>query len=168
MQMISFVQQIFLTSGKETRKLWLRSYEIMASGPGCGIIEFLPDSLSIDYIKRKLSDRQAGTSLLHYFTTNFGPRGSKRFEVATKAFTYSLAAYSLVCYILQIKDRHNANILIDPEGHMVHIDFGFLLTNYPGGIQFEKAPFKLTSEFVEVLGGENSAGFRRFRKYFIK
>lgn len=54
MQMISFMQQIFQTSGKETKKLWLRSYEIMASGPGCGLIEFLPDSLSIDYIKRKL------------------------------------------------------------------------------------------------------------------
>ena len=89
-------------------------------------------------------------------------------EAANKAFAYSLAAYSLVCYVLQIKDRHNANILIDSEGHMVHIDFGFLLTNYPGGIQFEKVPYKLTSEFVEVLGGDNSPGFRRFRKYFIK
>lgn len=43
---------------------------------------------------------------------------------------------------------------MDKEGHLVHIDFGFLLTNSPGaGLNFEKAPFKLTNEFVRVMGG---------------
>ena len=35
-------------------------------------------------------------------------------------------------------------MLIDYEGHIIHIDFGFLLTISPGGINFENAPFKLT------------------------
>eukprot|EP00352_Strombidinopsis_acuminata_P003447 CAMPEP_0176403428 /NCGR_PEP_ID=MMETSP0126-20121128/50089_1 /TAXON_ID=141414 ORGANISM="Strombidinopsis acuminatum, Strain SPMC142" /NCGR_SAMPLE_ID=MMETSP0126 /ASSEMBLY_ACC=CAM_ASM_000229 /LENGTH=35 /DNA_ID= /DNA_START= /DNA_END= /DNA_ORIENTATION= len=35
--------------------------------------------------------------------------------------------------------------MIDPYGHIVHIDFGFILSNAPGrGLKFEKAPFKLT------------------------
>ena len=69
-------------------------------------------------------------------------------------FADSLAAYSLVCYILQIKDRHNANMIVDKEGHLVHIDFGFMLTDAPGkGLRFETAPFKLTTEFVRILGG---------------
>ena len=71
--------------------------------------------------------------------------------------------------MLQIKDSHNANILVDREGHLVHIDFGFLLTNYPGNVfKMESVPFKLTNELVEVMGGDDSEGFRRFMKHFIK
>ena len=44
--------------------------------------------------------------------------------------------------------------MIDIEGHVCHIDFGFLLSNAPGkGVRMETAPFKLTQEFVDVLGG---------------
>ena len=66
---------------------------------------------------------------------------------------------------MQIKDRHNENILIDIEGHVLHIDFGFLLSNAPGkGVKFEKAPFKLTQEMMQVMDGENSTAFRNFRE----
>lgn len=51
----------------------------------------------------------------------------------------------------------------------MHIDFGFLLTNSPGGnIGFEAAPFKLTHEFVAVLGGPHSALFSTFRKLCVR
>jgi phosphatidylinositol kinase/protein kinase (PI-3 family) len=75
----------------------------------------------------------------------------------------SCAAYSLVCYILQLKDRHNGNILVDLEGHIIHIDFGFLLSLSPGNLGFESAPFKLTPEFVELMGGVNSDMFKYFK-----
>ena len=36
-------------------------------------------------------------------------------------------------------------MLIDTEGHIIHIDFGFLLSIAPGGaFSLETAPFKLT------------------------
>jgi phosphatidylinositol kinase/protein kinase (PI-3 family) len=50
-----------------------------------------------------------------------------------------------------VKDRHNSNLLIDEDGHIIHIDFGFMLSNSPGGVNFESAPFKLTRELLEVI-----------------
>uniref|UniRef100_A0A7S3ISH5 PI3K/PI4K catalytic domain-containing protein n=1 Tax=Strombidium inclinatum TaxID=197538 RepID=A0A7S3ISH5_9SPIT len=73
-------------------------------------------------------------------------------------FIKSLAAYSVVSYILQIKDRHNGNILVDDQGHMVHIDFGFIFDWSPGkDMRFESANFKLTKEFIKILGGSAQA-----------
>lgn len=85
--------------------------------------------------------------------------GHISFERAQDNFLRSLVGYSVVCYILQIKDRHNANILVDREGHIIHIDFGFVLGDTPkmGKVPIfsERAPFKLSSEFWDVLGGWN-------------
>jgi phosphatidylinositol kinase/protein kinase (PI-3 family) len=59
--------------------------------------------------------------------------------------------------------------MIDIEGHLIHIDFGFLLSNAPGkGVKMESAPFKLTQEFVDVLGGQNSNKFEDFRRRMAK
>jgi len=47
----------------------------------------------------------------------------------------------------------------------MHIDFGFLLSNAPGkGIKLEQAPFKLTQDMVDVLGGIKSKKFLEFRE----
>jgi phosphatidylinositol kinase/protein kinase (PI-3 family) len=51
-------------------------------------------------------------------------------------FCASLAAYSLVTYFLQVKDRHNGNILLHKDGYMIHIDFGFFMSNVPGNFYF--------------------------------
>ena len=77
-----------------------------------------------------------------------------------------LSGYSVVTYLLQIKDRHNGNILIDRDGHLIHIDFGFMLSNSPGNIGFEAAPFKLPLEYIEVLGGIDGEPYKEFRRLF--
>jgi hypothetical protein len=72
----------------------------------------------------------------------------------------------VITYLLQIKDRHNGNILLDRDGHLVHIDFGFMLANSPGNMGFEAAPFKLPLEYVDVLGGVGGVPFAEFRRLF--
>jgi phosphatidylinositol 4-kinase B len=46
---------------------------------------------------------------------------------------------------------------------LAHIDFGFMLTNTPGSMGFELAPFKITQEFLDILGGYRSSKFQEFR-----
>jgi len=78
-----------------------------------------------------------------------------------------LAGYSVVQYLFQIKDRHNNNILIDSCGHVIHIDFSFLLSSSPGNFGFEKAPFKLTSDYLELMEGQTSDIFLHFKMLFF-
>ena len=164
MQLISFFKQTFDAKKLE---LWLYPYDILATGIDCGILECVPDAVSIDGLKKAMPPDK--TTLYDFFLLQYGAPKSKRFKIAKKCFMKSLAAYSLVCFILQIKDRHNGNILIDRHGHLVHIDFGFMLSNSPGGnMNFEQAPFKLTSEFEVVLGGRRSKLFQEFRSLCVK
>lgn len=78
----------------------------------------------------------------------------------------SLVGSSILTYALRLKDRHNGNILIDREGHIIHIDFGFILGLSPGGINFESSPFKLTAEYVALLDGKDSPQYNHFKDLF--
>jgi phosphatidylinositol kinase/protein kinase (PI-3 family) len=66
MQLISQIDQIFKLA---KLPLWLRPYEILATGQRCGLIEVVSDALSIDSIKRKIGDK---ARLVDYFTSQFG------------------------------------------------------------------------------------------------
>ncbi|GIX62931.1 phosphatidylinositol 3- and 4-kinase [Babesia caballi] len=140
--------------------LWLKPIEILVTGPNCGIIEFLHDTCSIDVVKRKFNVESIAKAFERIYADNL-------FE-ARKNFIESHAAYSVVSYLLQVRDRHNGNILLDSEGHVIHIDYGFCLSNTPGNISFETSPFKLTKEYVDVIGGEDSDNFDYFKALVIR
>ena len=158
-QLINEFNQIFKI---EKVKCWLNTYEIISTGNDSGLVEMVNNSLSLDQLKQKLNNISLSDFYLYYFGK--GHKDSKEYKKAMNNYVSSLAGYSLVCYFLQIKDRHNGNILIDNQGYLTHIDFGFLLSNAPGkGIKFEKAPFKLSRDMLECLGGNNGKYFEKFR-----
>ncbi|MBW0462794.1 hypothetical protein O181_002509 [Austropuccinia psidii MF-1] len=143
--------------------LHLVPYRVTATAPGCGVIDVIPDATSRDEMGRaKINDLQS------FFVGKFGPADSIGYQTARMNFIRSMAAYSVMCYLIQIKDRHNGNIMIDGEGHIAHIDFGFLFDIGPGGIKFEPNSFKLTAEMIILMGGQSSAGFRLFQELVIK
>ena len=103
------------------------------------------------------------------FRSKYGTPDSVRFQAARSNFVKSLAAYSIIAFLLQFKDRHNGNIMLDDAGHLIHIDFGFCFDIAPGGVRFERAPFKLTAEMVAVMGGSsNTQSYRWFEELCVK
>lgn len=148
----------------EKLPLFLRPYVVLATSSTTGLIECIPDTCSIDSLKKRLPNFG---NLTNYFILAYGHKTSHKFIVAQTNFVESLAAYSLVTYLLQIKDRHNGNILLDVEGHLIHIDFGFMLNISPGNLGFEQAPFKLNQEMMELMGGVQSDMFKYFKTLLL-
>ncbi|KAI0934139.1 hypothetical protein AcV5_006082 [Taiwanofungus camphoratus] len=157
---------------EENCPCWVRYFRILITGHSSGLVETITDAVSIHSIKkaeyaRRLAEGRFGhVTLYDHFKTTYGDPSSAKFARAQRNFAKSLAGYSLVTYFLQIKDRHNGNILLDRDGHLIHIDFGFMLSNSPGNIGFEAAPFKLPLDYIEVLGGVDSKAFLEFKKLF--
>lgn len=167
----------------ERLELWLKRMKILITSPTTGLVETITDAVSVHSIKKSLSVHMQNlgiapvsasqandgsnigyvATLKDHFLQCFGAEDSYAYKKAQYNFATSLAGYSLICYLLQIKDRHNGNIMIDNEGHLIHIDFGFMLSNSPGSVGFEAAPFKLTFEYVDVLGGLESEAFNKFK-----
>ncbi|KAJ2661711.1 phosphatidylinositol-4- kinase [Coemansia sp. RSA 1200] len=149
LQLIAVFKNIFASCGLD---LYLFPYRVVATAPGCGVIDVIPNSISRDQM-----GREKVNSLSDYFATKYHGVDSVQYQQARSNFVQSLAAYSVLSYLLQFKDRHNGNIMLDDQGHIVHIDFGFILDIAPGGITFESAPFKLTTEYIQVMGGSADA-----------
>jgi phosphatidylinositol 4-kinase len=160
LQMIAAFRGIFHNVGLD---VYVFPYRVTATAPGCGVIDVLPNSISRDML-----GREAVNGLYDYFVSKYGGEDSIRFQEARNNFVKSMAAYSVISFLLQFKDRHNGNIMIDDAGHILHIDFGFCFDIVPGGVKFERAPFKLTTEMVAVMGGTTAQAYQWFEELCIK
>ncbi|XP_044183343.1 phosphatidylinositol 4-kinase beta-like isoform X2 [Acropora millepora] len=143
---------------QERVPLRLRPYAVVVTSSDSGLLEPVVNAVSLHQIKKN-----SKMSLKDYFIKEHGNVNSEEFLNAQRNFVQSCAAYCLVCYLMQVKDRHNGNILLDREGHIIHIDFGFILSCSPRNLGFENSPFKLTEEFAEVMGGVDSDMYNYFK-----
>lgn len=169
---VQLIQEFQRIWEEESCSCWVRYFRILITGGMSGLVETITDAVSIHSIKkaeyaRRIAEGRFGhVTLLDHFKSTYGHPTSAKFVRAQRNFAKSLAGYSLVTYLLQVKDRHNGNILLDRDGHLIHIDFGFILSNTPGNIGFEAAPFKLPPEYIEILGGVDAPAFLEFRRLF--
>jgi hypothetical protein len=125
MQMIQYYQNIF---EKNHIPVWLHSYRILSTSKTTGLIELIPNSSSFDGVKKK-SDYPGSLRAWYEKAFDYDPADhnkQSRFNQAMENYVASMAGYSIVTYLLGIKDRHNGNIMLNKDGHVIHIDFGFV------------------------------------------
>ncbi|KCV72966.1 phosphatidylinositol 4-kinase [Fonticula alba] len=168
LQMIALFQRVFSQVGLD---MYTYPYRVVATDAGCGVIEVVPNTISRDML-----GRENVNSLMTYFLNAFGPEHGQAFQKARANFARSMAAYSVIVYLLTLRDRHNGNIMLDSAGHIIHIDFGFVLGISPGGVVFndilksgfETSPFLLKREMIEVLGGVDSPTYLWFTELVVQ
>lgn len=155
-QIITLMDQLLQ---KENLDLKLSPYKILATGVTAGAAQFVP-SMSLQGIVSKYK----GNTVLAYLKYNNpddkGPLGVRK--EALETFIKSCAGYCVITYLLGVGDRHLDNLLLAPDGHFFHADFGFILGRDPK--PFAPA-MKLCKEMVDGMGGANSEQYRQFKQY---
>ena len=155
-QIITLMDQLLQ---KENLDLKLSPYKILATSASAGAAQFVP-SMSLQGIVNKYK----GNSVLAYLKNNNpddnAPYGLRK-EVLD-VYIKSCAGYCVITYLLGVGDRHLDNLLLSPDGHFFHADFGFILGRDPK--PFAPA-MKLCTEMVDGMGGAASAEYKQFKQY---
>ena len=128
-------------------------YKTLATSKSDGFVEFVPNSTTIyDIIKTKTM-REYYLELSNHNDTVYNQK--------LENYINSCAGYCVVTYLLGIGDRHLQNLMIDKNGRLFHIDFGYILGKDPKPLP---PPIKLCKEMVELMGGKGSKGFNDFQQ----
>ncbi|KAI9066092.1 atypical/PIKK/PI3K protein kinase [Trametes sanguinea] len=144
---------------KENLDLKLSPYDVLATGPSQGMVQFIQSKTIAAIVS------EHGT-LLNYLRANYPDEGS----VGTygvepgviDTFVRSCAGYCVMTYLLGVGDRHLDNLLLAPDGHFFHVDFGYILGRDPKPLA---PPVKICKEMVDAMGGVQSVHYTRFKSF---
>ncbi|KKY23255.1 putative phosphoinositide 3-kinase [Diplodia seriata] len=144
----------------ENLDLKLSPYRILATSTTAGAVQFVPSTpLAAAVTKYRGQD-----SILSYLRAN-NPDDSSPLGVRKEAMdTYvkSCAGYCVITYLLGVGDRHLDNLLLAPDGHFFHADFGYILGRDPKPF----APLmKLDNLMIAGMGGPQHDNFTAFKNY---
>ena len=161
LQTICIMDGILKRYGVDMR---LTPYRALAVSKTAGFVQKVPDCERMSVILSKYSG-----SIINFLkeqpppTRDVGSSGEKekggRREMANKYginaevyynFVYSCAGYCVITYILGIGDRHLDNILIQRNGKLFHIDFGFILGADP---KLMPPPMRIVQPMIDAMGG---------------
>ncbi|KAJ6498012.1 atypical/PIKK/PI3K protein kinase [Mycena vitilis] len=144
---------------KENLDLKLSPYDVLATGPLQGMAQFIPSKTIAAIVSEH-------GNLLNYLRVNnpdAGSVGTSGVEPGViDTFVRSCAGYCVVTYLLGVGDRHLDNLLLAPDGHFFHVDFGYILGRDPKPFP---PPVKVCKEMVDGMGGAQSPHYARFKNF---
>ncbi|CEP14473.1 hypothetical protein [Parasitella parasitica] len=156
-QIISLMNKLLL---KENLDLKLTPYKVLATAADSGMIQFVP-SMSLAGV---LNEHQ--NNILNFFKAHHPSlEPGNVYGIDPKVmetYTRSCAGYCVITYLLGVGDRHLDNLLLATDGHLFHVDFGFILGRDPKPFP---PPMKLCKEMIEAMGGANSPHYLSFQQY---
>lgn len=85
---------------------------------------------------------------------------NKNIKELRRLFIKSCASNCILTYILGVGDRNLCNILVHDEGHLIHIDYSYLLGHDP---KWQKVEMRITPGMVDMLGGMNSVEYEQLQ-----
>lgn len=133
--------------------LELVKYNILPIDKSSGFIEIVNNSETISYIENTLE-----TSILNYILEN---NESKTIGDFKNRIVKTIAAYSVLTYLLGVGDRHLDNIMITQDGRLFHIDFDYILGNGP---MIDNSNIRVTDDMVNAIGGKKSKYYTKFKE----
>ncbi|KAG0768538.1 hypothetical protein G6F57_004034 [Rhizopus arrhizus] len=145
---------------KENLDLKLTPYKVLATGSEHGLMQFIP-SMSLAGVLNEHQNNLLSFFRQHHPSSEPGnvygidPR-------VMETYIRSCAGYCVITYLLGVGDRHLDNLLLSPDGHLFHVDFGFILGRDPKPFP---PPMKLCKEMIEAMGGANSPYYMNFQQY---
>ena len=129
-------------------------YKTLATSKSDGFVEFVPNSKTIyDIIRSK--------TMKDYYFYELSNKNEATLNKKLESYINSCAGYCVVTFLLGIGDRHLENLMIDKNGRLFHIDFGYILGRDPKPMP---PPIKLCKEMVECMGGKGSKNFLDFQQ----
>lgn len=112
------------------------TYKCYPIGPDYGIIELIPDCLTLKDVTDRFKGKKGDDALSDKVINNM---------IATSAGSFMAA------YIMGIRDRHYDNVLVNIEsGTIFHIDFGYMMGEKVAGV--DTAKFAITKDLTKLMG----------------
>jgi phosphatidylinositol 3-kinase len=132
------------------------AYKVLAMSKTDGMLEFVPESKTIQDILKENKDR------IDLFLRGL-TQSDEEYEQILDTYIRSCAGYCTITYLLAVGDRHLENLLIDNKGHLFHVDFGFIFGKNPPGKNIMAPPIRICKEMVEGMGGNTHPKYEMFK-----
>ena len=127
----------------------VQTYTVFPITCGFGCITMIPDVETLYAINET-------TTVLNYILSN---NGNENIQTVRGRFIKSCAGACLLAFILGLRDRHLQNILVQKNGVLTHIDFGYILGKDP---KYLNTKMRITTGMIDAMGGRLSEGYQRF------
>lgn len=121
--------------------LRVKTYRVLPTSTDDGLIEIVRDAETLYAIIRDYGNIM---NFLHRYN------GHRTMKEIKGSFRESLAAYTVITFLLGVGDRHAENVMLTKGGILFHIDYGFILGMDPKPLQ---PPMRLDSYMIDALGG---------------